>query len=225
MSGTTIPNQNSEAPPVATSTSARDTFVPDVARDKLTPSGQVNVDQTELTGATQFAKAAYKLSPVPISRLYPHAFDDAEPEGQSRAHLLSGLADARLALNAISESDFEELGVRLGIIANSLRSAQESAPNNGAYRSVVAFIRRAALVAQPTEISRAAMNALVLALRALSENPLIDLEDAAELSDQLASEGWRGDHAIAKEIIAGMLEEIDPELAKQQWLFEEQQIQ
>jgi hypothetical protein len=225
MSGTTIQNLNSDTPAVATSTSAKDTSVPDIARDKLSPSGQVNVDQTELTGATQFTKAAHKLSPVPIARLYPHVFDDAVPEGQSRTHLLSGLADARLAQDAMSESDFDELGFRLGLVANSLRSAHESAPDNIAYRSVVAFIRRAALVAQPTEVSRSALNALAVALRTLSENPLIDLEDAAELSDQLASEGWRGDHAIAKEVIAGMLEEIDPEIAKQKWLFEEQQAE
>ena len=74
---------------------------------------------------------------------------------------------------------------------------------------MIAFVRRAVLAAPITDISRSGLNALQFVLRGISDNPMLDLDDAAEAVDLLEREAWRGDHEVADTIVAALLDDSE----------------
>lgn len=61
------------------------------------------------------------------------------------------------------------------------------------------------------------------ALEQVFSNPMLDLSDASDLVDKLSEEGWRGEHMVAQQLFAALLNdlELDDEM-RQALLFSDQ---
>lgn len=155
-----------------------------------------------------------------VERLYPQFYDESTAGGRAIGLVMRALSDARKATASYERGDVDAVGSCLATIALIMRDAQEHTGFNEDFGALVSFLRRATLVASPAEVSLSSLNALVGALAALSENPAIDLNAAAEIADGLSEEGWRGDHEL---VVAMMKALLDEEAADevQSELFEE----
>lgn len=142
-----------------------------------------------------------QAAPLPVGRLYPHLLDDQGPAGPVIPLIQSALEDARQALDAYGEADLPNVFSRLATISALMAKAHELTQFNEDYGSVVSYIRRAT-VTPSHELSRSALNVLVCTLKALSENPAIDIDDAAELCEALANEGWKGELELGAALLA-----------------------
>ncbi len=161
------------------------------------------------TGGTEKIDFAESNETLPIDRIYPHLFDESTTEGQVRIHIGGALKDAQRALNAFGELDYELIGSSLACIASGMAQAHKNTTFNESLGAVVSFIRRATLIASSAEISRSELNALVLVLRAIDKNPMVDIEEAAELIDQLEGHGWVGNHDVTDALISALFDEVD----------------
>jgi len=158
-----------------------------------------------------------------VKRIYPHVFDDEVISGQARVNLLSALDDARLALEAFGEADIQSISTRLTLIATTMSNTHRATEFNESLGAVVSFLRRSMLTASAAEITRPALNALVHVIQHLSNNPMIDLDEAAEMVDKLSTEGWQGEEGFADALISTLLDDLDTgkEATAQQRLFDE----
>ncbi|MDO9142319.1 MAG: hypothetical protein Q7U38_18530 [Methylobacter sp.] len=146
---------------------------------------------------------------LPIDRIYPHIFDEDTQTGQAIAIIRNALDDAKLALEDLGEPNFQSVTTRLTQIAAAMSKAYPLTSFNESLGAVIAFIRRATLVASIDEISRPSLNALVHVLQSIALNPMIDLDDASDLVDKLSNEGWRGENGIANQLIAALLDDYE----------------
>lgn len=148
---------------------------------------------------------------VSVERIYPHAFDGSVTAGSARKNILNALADARDALDSFNDGDFQSLSTRLTIIAATMKDTHKLTEFNESLGGVVSYIRRATLTANVTELTRSSLNALIYVLNQISDNPMVDLDDASELIDHLSSEGWTGEHSFSKEVIDVLFGEKESE--------------
>ena len=118
---------------------------------------------------------------------------------------MTALDDARSALDAYGEADFESVSARLTYIATAMQHIHRLTEFNENLGAVLSFLRRAVLLADAAEVQRSALNALVQALDVVSSNPMIELDEAAEIEDKLSHEGWQGDSGIADALVAALL--------------------
>lgn len=165
-------------------------------------------ESTELQEALLKTANADKgqVEPAPVGRLYPHLLDDQGPAGPVIPLINRALEDARQALDAYGDADLASVYSRLATIAALMAKAHELTEFNEDYGSVVSYIRRATITPSP-ELSRSALNVMVSVLKALSENPAIDIDDAAELVEALANEGWKGELEIGVALLAALFGE------------------
>lgn len=147
----------------------------------------------------------------PIERVYPHLFDDAGPANQARIFIRKAIRDVQHALESYGEADLESVGSRLMLVATAMSGAHPLTDFNESLGAVVSYIRRAMLAASSTDIQRSALNALVHVLQSVDANPMLDLDEASDLLDQLTSEGWHGEHKALNELIAALLDDLDNE--------------
>lgn len=148
---------------------------------------------------------------VSIERIYPHTFDVDEAEGQARMHIVRALDDAQRALECFGDADLESMCSRLTLVAATMSKAHEVIEFNESLGAVVSFVRRAILASSSEDVTRPALNSLVNTLQTVSANPMIDLDEACDLTEQLANEGWRGEHGVASALIAAMLDSLSSE--------------
>jgi len=113
------------------------------------------------------------------------------------------------ALDAFGEPDLHAVGGSLAQLASALSTAYPLTEFNPSLGGVVAFVRRAVLAAPITDISRSGLNALQFVLRGICDNPMLDLDDAADAIDRLEREGWRGENEIADKIVAALLDDAE----------------
>ncbi|MDQ3775562.1 MAG: hypothetical protein M3461_15035 [Pseudomonadota bacterium] len=146
-----------------------------------------------------------EATPLPVERIYPHVFDENLSAGQATVHVHNAVRDAQLAVEAFGEPDLQAVATYLGQIAAVMGSAYPLTEFNESLGGVVAFVRRATLAASSAELSRSALNALVYVLQSLVSNPMLDLNEASDLVDKLANEGWQGEHKVADELVAALL--------------------
>jgi len=147
----------------------------------------------------------------PIDRIYPQMFDAEAPAGQSLTFIHNAFNDAQSALEAFSSPDLQTVASRLTQIASTMARIHPLTEFNESFGAVVSFIRRATLIASPLEVSRPGLNSLVQVLRSLYSNPMMDLDEASDLVDELKSSGWHGEHGVAETLIAELLNESDDE--------------
>lgn len=140
----------------------------------------------------------------PVERFYPHIFDEAGSAGQARLLIISALSDAQKALEAFGHAELDVVGTQLALIATTMSKAHRLSDFNESLGAVISFVRRATLVASSADISRSALNILIHALRTISENPMLALDEAADIVDKLSGEGWRGEHGIADAIVSAL---------------------
>lgn len=150
-----------------------------------------------------------KFEPLPVERIYPHVFDEDIKAGQCLVYLRSAIKDADDAIEAFGEPDFQAVGTRLAQIAVAMGKAHSLTEFNESLGGVISFIRRATLIASNDDISRPALNSLLNVLKLSVANPMMDLDEASELVDKLANDGWRGEHALANEIIRALIDSTD----------------
>jgi hypothetical protein len=171
-----------------------------------------SVRQKEIRTETEAPVASeqldYTLAPPPIDRIYPHVFDESESAGQAVALIRQAHKDASTALDAYGEADLEAVESRLTLIAAAASKAYPLSDFNRSFAAVVAYIRRAALFANAAGVTRQALNALAHALQFLLANPMIDLMDAAEITEKLSAVGWHGEHQATEQLIDALLGEL-----------------
>jgi hypothetical protein len=162
---------------------------------------------TRTTRTDQESPRGVESVPISAERIYPHVFDGDLPAGKALVHIGSAMSYARSALDAFAQPDLEAVRSYLAQIAAAMSGAYPKTEFNESLGGVVGFLRRAVLIADTGELTRSALNALSSALRSISENPMLDLDDAADIVELLEKEGWRGGHSLADEIIQLLLGE------------------
>lgn len=148
---------------------------------------------------------------VSIERLYPHVYDESAESGQALLYVQSALSDVHAALDDYSNADLPAISTRLSQVAAAMNKAHPLTYFNESFGAVISFIRRATLIANSSDVSLPSLNALLSALRALSSNPMLDLDKASEIVEELSLLGWNGEHAVGGEILAALLSDTDLE--------------
>jgi len=146
---------------------------------------------------------------LPVERMYPHIFDEDIKSGQALGYIRSAISDAQVAIDAFGEPDLQTVGTRLTQIAVMMSKAHTLTDFNESLGALVSFIRRATLAASSVDVSRSALNALVNVLESAAANPMLDLDEASDLVEKLSDQGWRGEHALANDIVNALVDSSD----------------
>lgn len=144
---------------------------------------------------------------VGIENLYPHIFDVASQEGRARAELTAALDAITAAIGAFRDGDIGSISSNLGALALRLDSAYSQIEGNYPLSALVGYLKRAVLVADVGDLSRGALLVLESTVRSLAENPLIDLTEAAEMSEQLEVNGWNGSLDFVAELASSIFKD------------------
>ena len=181
---------------------------------------------TRLTGAVSSTGETSNAVPPMVAsletqapHLYPHLYDKNAASGQAIVFMEEALIDARRALEAFDRADFETVGSQLAVMAATVANAQGYADFNRSLRAVLGFIRRASLVAEPSEVDRPALNALVSAFNRLIHSPTLDLPAAGQLTNTLEKFGWVGEHSAVDALVKALAGEDEGSEASQRELF------
>jgi hypothetical protein len=158
------------------------------------------------TGSNSVESIADGLKSIAqIDQLYPHVFDSAAVEGRYHAELVAAFEVAEQLNDLVVHGDLIGVSECCSQLAVRLKTAQADVQNNDALGMAISYIKRAVLAADVTAMNVASVQSLVNGLRVIVENPLIDLADAAELSDNLLHEGWNGTIGYVRDLVAGLL--------------------
>jgi hypothetical protein len=137
--------------------------------------------------------------------LYPHVFDEtAGPAAIALRLLARAKDDAQNGADAYSDGDIGALSTSLGLVATAMAAAHSHTGFNESFGAVVSHIRRATLRADVTNVSLPQMVVLVKVLRELLQNPMIGLDSAAGLVDELADADWQGEQTEVHEFISAL---------------------
>lgn len=164
-----------------------------------TPSTGISGDQTPET-ATDVSPSA--------ERVYPHLYD-REPgsAGIVMTLIVQAASDSEAAVDAFSSADFEELSTRLGIVAAAMAAAHPYTSFNECLGAILSYIRRATLRAEVTSVTLEQLMGLGKILQTLPNMPMIDLDAASGLVDELAAQGWDGEHREVNEFVAQLFQD------------------
>jgi hypothetical protein len=162
--------------------------------------------------------------PASPESIYPHIFDEESVPGQARILIASALSDARRALDSFGAADLEAVGSSLAEVAATLREAHSFTAFNESLGGVVSYVRRAALTARAVEVSRASLNVLVHVLQTAYSNPMLDLDEAADLVEKLEKEGWHGELEVVSALVAALLDDDEEGAEGQSLLFDQLQF-
>jgi hypothetical protein len=142
-------------------------------------------------------------------RIYPHLLDSELPEGEGLTLVKSALVDAQKALDAFDDPDMPTVLTHLTQIAATMGKAHPLTKFNESFGSVVSYIRRATLLASVDDICRSSLNSLITALQFLVSNPMLGLNEACEVIDNLSFAGWKGEHSVVEELISALFDNIN----------------
>lgn len=155
----------------------------------------------------------------PVDRVYPHIFDRAQPTGLVIELVKESSSEAKLALESFGEPDMSSMCTHLTNIAVKMREAYPLAGFNRSLASVIAFLRRSTLLASSSDINRASLNLLITTLNAILIDPMINLNDATDMVDNLSRHGWRGEKAEVDSLFSALIESDVDEEIRQKLLF------
>lgn len=134
-------------------------------------------------------------SAIVTERAYPHRYD---PEaGQSGAAMsLIGRAqlEALAALDAWGESNLDEVSSRLSLVATNVATAHKYTTFNASLGAVVSHVRRAVLCAAVVDLDTQQLMLLARTLTNLHQQPMVTLDDATDMIEEMEAAGWRGRH-------------------------------
>jgi hypothetical protein len=174
-------------------------LAPQTSMALLTPADQAQARFVKVSG-TRTADQSVNLG----ARAYPHIVEVAQP-----AFILMqrALEDARLALDSYDDGDIEGVASRLSAIAAQCAKAHPSTEFNESFGAVVSFVRRAAIAADASQITRVAVNRLIHALKQLTDDPMIDLAAAGDLISSLTDDGWHGEYEAVDRLLSLLTED------------------
>jgi hypothetical protein len=137
---------------------------------------------------------SHERQAAPPDRVYPHLYDPASsPDGGAMRLIADALGDAQAAVDCFTEADLHGVSTSLGLVAASLARAHQHTTFNESLGSVVSYIRRATLRADAATLDLAQLMQLAQVLRTIQGQPMLDLETAAGLADDLSAAGWDGE--------------------------------
>lgn len=139
-------------------------------------------------------------------RIYPHVFDEATNTGEALGYIREAIQDARDALDDFGEVNLQSIGMRLSQIAQLLKKAYSISHANDPFAAVISFLRRAALTLSPEDITLPQLNSLLGALKQIADNPLLSLDEATDLIENLSSNGWTGEHEAVEQIVKMLID-------------------
>ena len=157
---------------------------------------------------------------VPAGNAYPHLFDEAQSAGRAMHFVFQALEDANGSLREFGEGDLSAVQTKLGLVASQLAAAYNLIDFNRDFANVLAFLRRATLSVSASEVDREMLNALVSAIRMLTNSPTISLMDAAKLTQTLEAHRWSGSISAVDKLLRSLLKEPDAEQQPQGDMFE-----
>jgi hypothetical protein len=134
--------------------------------------------------------------------LYPHLFDESSgvSAAQALAALRSAVSDLEEVSELLTEPDFQSAWAALGSAGAKIKRAEQFSSFNSALRGICIYCRRAVHQADATQLDQQAVQAMILAIGRLADNPTISLSSAGELADSLEIYGWNGNNPIIEEI-------------------------
>jgi hypothetical protein len=146
---------------------------------------------------------------IPVDRIYPHIFDENTDAGSMLILVRNAHNDAELALESFAAPDLQGVATYLTSVSNLIRESHRYAEFNRSLGALLSFLRRATLVTPIESINRSALNALVSSLHSITSNPMLDLDDASMLIEQLLNEGWMGELESVEQLIADVLSNLE----------------
>jgi hypothetical protein len=146
-----------------------------------------------------------------IARSYPHIFDKQQPSHEAINLVSHAVTYASDALDAFGTPDIETVSTKLKLIAVTMKAAYEAADFNRSFASALSFIRRSTLIMPFEDVTRQALNALILVLKNLQSNPMLDLMASAELINNLEESGWKGDSEALTNLLSALLPQQENE--------------
>lgn len=183
-----------------------------LARDRSSPSVQdataVLLLETPETSDVSVSRAA-----VSQAAIYPHIFDEGLSKGAAWAELQGGMERLDKCIDAYGDGDIAGVAARLSEVALVLKSVHSKLDRNDPQAALVGFMRRAVLAASPDEVSRSTLESMRSVVRTMQSAPVMSLSEAADLSDQLETNGWNGDEPNASALFQIMFG-ADVELEK-----------
>lgn len=151
------------------------------------------------------------LERSPVDRVYPHIFDNQTISGGVLALFKDSVSEAKLAVEAYNEPDMVAVGTRLTNIAVIMSKAHPMADFNRSLSGVISYIRRATLTTPAVQIDRPALNIMINVLNAILLDPMINLDDASDLTEKLSQYGWTGELDVIEKLIAALMTDTDDE--------------
>jgi hypothetical protein len=125
-------------------------------------------------------------------RAYPHAYDPEGVSGPALALLSDADVEAAQAVTAYNEGDIDSVASRVSMVAALMAKAYPHTAFNAALGAAVSFIRRATLLMDTSQLSMPDLMALAKATRVLAGNPLLSLEQSADLVIEMEEQDWQG---------------------------------
>ena len=172
---------------------------------EVSKSPSPRISSTTDLATTDKKEKNFSTNKSSVDKIYPHIFDEETQTGQVVGYIGSALNDAKSALDAFDDSDFQTINTRVTQIATTMSKAYPLTTFNESLGIVISYIRRAALLISVADLSRAALNTQVQALQSIFDNPMIDLDDASDIVDNLSNYGWNGEHQITSQLIPLLL--------------------
>jgi len=177
-----------------------DVYEPEAPEPEKEPSAR---ESAEAAVAPRTEASAHEIA----RRAYPLAYDPEGPAGPV-LKLLNEVQELTQSITeAYSEADMVTVGSRLPVIAAVLGEAYPHTAFNPPLGSAVSFLRRATLLASAEQCGLEELMGLAKAARHIAENPLISLDDAAELIMQLEAQGWVGADPDVAEFVSALFGE------------------
>lgn len=139
-------------------------------------------------------------------RIYPHAYDPQGIAGEALRFLALAKHEASDAIREYSDGNLDGVANRLNFIAVLASKAYAHTAFNSSLGAALSFIRRATLAASAAESSHVSLMALSKALETLFAAPLIGLDAAAELVDNLERHGWQGENQAVASFVAALFD-------------------
>lgn len=161
-----------------------------------------------------FVKHKGQLAPHDV---YPHLFDDSSPLSKARRRVEAAYEDASKALDAYGAGDLLGVAGRLGTIGINLDRAFLLADQDS-LAGLLGWVKRAVISVDVEALDRSMLNALVVVLGGVSQNPLVDLAESSDFADQLADVGWNGDINHVAALVRSLVD--DEESTEQVALFD-----
>jgi hypothetical protein len=180
-----------------TSYSQVDSLEPEVVASVYAPATGAEVGRNSNTPAP---------SAVVNERAYPHMYDpEAGQSGAAMSLIGRAKTEAAAALDAWGESNLDEVSSRLSLVATNVAAAHRYTAFNESLGAVVSYVRRAVLCAAVPDLETQQLMLLARSLVSLHQQPMVSLDEATDMIEELENAGWRGRHSDVAAFVAALV--------------------